>query len=243
MTETRAYAKLVGKNWEYYMAKPMITLGRGGKGVDCDVVLSEASVVSRQHFTIRYVPELQAFEVKTLSKNGILVNGDFLHKLSPPKLLRSHAEITYGRDDSMSLSFILPPGDKLSLKKKKNRNVSQVPMLQWIGEALLNGDPLNARQIRARIETTHPNQLNKLGSESTITSSIRHVLTQNDHIFFAQDPSSIGTKTSHRGDASAYENERNDACFSVYDAQKSRFFLEPTANGNDGKPNKKTGTA
>ncbi|CAN8068347.1 unnamed protein product [Agarophyton chilense] len=238
MTETRAYAKLVGKDWEYYMINPTIILGRGGKGVDCDLILSEASVVSRQHFTIRYVPELQAFEVKTLSKNGILVNGEFLHKLSPPKLLRSQAEIMYGRDDSMNISFILPPGDKLSLqKKKKNKVNSQIPILQWIGEALLSGNPLNAKQIRERIETMHPSQLSKLGSEGTIASSIRHVLTQNDHIFFVQDSRSIGAKTSHRGDVTTGEKETTEAYFSVYDSQKSQFFFGSSEHAEDGKGN------
>lgn len=235
MHEIRAYAKLVGRNWQYYMTKPMIILGRGGKDVECDVTLSNNTVVSRQHFTIRFVPELQAFEVKTLSKNGIIVNGEFLHKLSPPLILRSQADILYGKYDDMCFSFLIPAGGRQNLKKKNSRNNCPVPLLQWVGEALLAGTPLNGKQIRDRIETIHPDQLRKLGTEPIISSSIRHILTQNDHIFFVHDWKAVGTKTSHRGDASVYMNGGNDdsfACFSIYERQKSRFLM-PSATGMD----------
>ncbi|PXF44619.1 Fork head transcription factor 1 [Gracilariopsis chorda] len=232
MSEIRAYAKLVGRDWQYYMTKPMIVLGRGGKDIECDVTLSNNTVVSRQHFTIRFVPELQAFEVKTLSKNGIIVNGEFLHKLSPPVILRSQADILYGKNDDMCFSFLIPSGGRPTLKKKSSQHNSQVPLLQWIGEALLGGTPLNGKQIRDRIESIHPNQLRKLGTEHIISSSIRHVLTQNNHIFFVYDWNAVGTKTSHRGDASAYTNGNNDACFSIYERQKSRFFQRSTTQAD-----------
>lgn len=223
INEARAYAKIVGNDWEYYMIKPTIILGRGGKDVECDVILNQGSVVSRQHFAIRFVPELQAFEIRTLSKNGILVNGDFLNKNAPPLLLRSQADIVFGRDDHMRLSFLLPAGGK-SIIKKKDKSGPQVPLLRYVGEALLAAKPLNAKQIQERIATTHPNQLLQLGTKSVVASCIRHVLTQNNHIFFVHDWLSTGAHTSRRAEASPYSNEDSDACFGIFEAQKSRFF-------------------
>lgn len=217
--EVRAYAKIIGPGWEYYMIKPKIILGRGGKDVKCDVIISTESAVSRQHFTIRFAPELQAFEVENLSKNGVLVNGEFVHRLSPPVLLRSQADIAFGRYDPLRITFLLPVGVKSSVKKRELAAEREVPLMQWIGEQLVEHDYLSAIQLRMKIDEAHPNQLRKLGSEEVIASSIRHILTYNSHIFAVVDPMELERRLIGTGADTMWM-----ATFEVKDEHKSRFF-------------------
>lgn len=197
------------------MTQPKIILGRGGVGVDCDVVISTESAVSRQHFTIRLAPELQAFEVENLSKNGILVNGEFIQRHSPPVLLRSQADIAFGRNDPMRISFLLPVGSKTSVKKKELASDRSIPLLQWIGEAILLHGELPASRMVGVIEGRHPHQLKKLGPQRVIEGSIRHILTHNDHVFCVVE------KVVRRNGADA---DIEEAAFAVHEDQKSRFY-------------------
>lgn len=221
--EIRAYAKIVGPGWEYYMTQPKIVLGRGGENVDCDVIISTESAVSRQHFTIRFAPELQAFEVENLSKNGILVNGEFVHRLSPPVLLRSQADIAFGRLDPMRISFLLPVGIKPSVKKKELAAERNIPLLQWMGEAITAHGPLTAAQIRDVVDKSHPHQLQRMGTEHIVSSSIRHILTQNDHIFCVVDSIEVENNLGMVG-IPPPGGKVTDAYFSIRDEQKSRFY-------------------
>lgn len=197
------------------MTQPKIILGRGGEDVECDVIISRESAVSRQHFTIRFAPELQAFEVENLSKNGILVNGEFVQRLSPPVLLRSQADIAYGKNDPMRISFLLPVGSKTSVKKKEFAADRSIPVLQWVGEAILMHEELTASEIVGAIEERHPHQLKKLGPESVVAASVRHIVTQNDHLF------RVVEKAPPKNGADA---DREEAAFTVHDDQKSRFY-------------------
>lgn len=225
VNEVRAYAKIVGPGWEYYMTKPKIVLGRGGRGTECDVIISTESAVSRQHFTIRFAPERQAFEVENLSKNGILVNGEFIHRLNPPILLRSQADIAFGRYDPMRISFLLPVGSKSSIKKKGVAPDRHVPLLQRIGEAIVEHDLLTASGIRAAIERSHPYQLSKLGSDHIINSSIRQILMQNEHVFVVVDSIQLKNIRSSNGSNNMPNGGAvKEAYFTVRPDQKSRFY-------------------
>ena len=217
------------------MTKPKIILGRGGKNCECDVIISEASAVSRQHFTIRFAPELQAFEIENLSKNGILVNGEFLNPYSPPILLRSQADIGFGRTDPMKLMFILPTSNPTDTKKRDMASDKHVPLLQWIGETLLSKGHLTAKGIRKEVEKAHPELTKRLGSSQIIDSSIRHTLTQNDHIFQVLD--SIELENNLDAPVMASGGKVTDAFFALKNDQKSRFYPVPTQ-----KPNKNNQT-
>lgn len=205
------------------MTQPKIILGRGGENVDCDVIVSTESAVSRQHFTIRFAPELQAFEVENLSKNGILVNGEFVHRLSPPVLLRSQADIAFGRLDPMRISFLLPSGIKPSVKKKDLSAERNVPLLQWMGEAVVAHGPLTAVQLRDVIDKAHPHQLRRMGGEHIVSNSIRHILTQNDHVFFVIDSVAVENNLSMVA-IPPPGGKVTDAYFGIRDDQKSRFY-------------------
>lgn len=184
--ETQAYAKIVGPGWHYYMTKPKIILGRGGTGVDCDVILTKESAVSRQHFSIRFAPEHEAIEVENLSKNGILVNGQFLSRFSAPILLRSQGEIAYGRPDAMRISLLLPVCQHV-VEKKRKQSVF-LPLLPWVGQVLVRAKTaLPTDELVSRVWAAHAREMPHL-DRARLANSIRHVLVQNEHIFQAVDP-------------------------------------------------------
>lgn len=224
-SEVRAYAKLVGPGWVYYMTQPKIILGRGGNDVNCDVIISSQQAVSRRHFSIRFAPELQAFEVENLSKNGILLNGEFLHRNSPPVLLRSQAHISFARIDDMCISFILPVGPKTSLKKRELARERKIPLFQWIGEAITMHTILNPSQIYKHIDDMHPNQLHKLGPPVVVRSSIRHLLTQNDHIFFVHDSTLLENKKGPVTNVELKNGKVTEAYFGIRPEHRSRFYV------------------
>lgn len=166
------------------MTKPKIILGRGGTGVICDVQISEKSAVSRQHFSITFAPEHEAIQVENLSKNGILVNGQFLTRFSAPMLLRYQAEITYGKPDDMKLTLLLPAEYQSLLTKKKKNDAAYLPLLQYIGNLLVNGNREQAScQRLVSLMQSHYDKRVKHIDTAVLFNSIRHVLTQNDHIF------------------------------------------------------------
>lgn len=176
----QAYAKIVGFGWEYYMTKPKIILGRGGNDISCDVLLCNDSAVSRQHFWIRFAPEHQAIEVKNLSKNGILIDGEFVRRDSDPVLLTSQAEIAYGKEENMRVSLLLPAPTRGQLRKSPQ--ASFIPLIQWIGEILVTDSALTPRAIHDKLRNSHAKELQNI-EDYALFNSVRHVLTQNDHIF------------------------------------------------------------
>lgn len=176
----QAYAKIMGRDWEYYMTKPTIILGRGGNDVKCDVLLCNDSAVSRQHFSLRFAPEHHAIEVKNLSKNGILIDGEFYRRDSDPVLLTSQADIAYGKEEDMRISILLPAPTRAQLKKSPQAPF--IPLIQWIGEILVVENALTPRAIQTKLRNLHAKDLQNV-EDYALSNSIRHVLTQNDHVF------------------------------------------------------------
>lgn len=163
------------------MIKPKIILGRGGNGVECDLMLSTDTAVSRRHFTIRFAPEHQAMEIENLSKNGILINGEFIRHAHNPVLLTSQAEIAYGKSDDMRVTLLFPTLSRTQLKKEPQ--AAFVPLIQWIAEALVMDKELTPRSIVEKLRAAHSNDLQNI-DDYALFNSVRHVLTQNDHIFY-----------------------------------------------------------
>lgn len=219
----QAFAKLVGVGWEHYMTKPKIVLGRGGEGVEVDVIVSSKTVVSRRHFTIRFAPEINAFEVESLSKNGVLVNGELLRRLARPAVIRSQTDIAFGNGEEMHVSILLPAWIKTSRKKRGRATEEKTPLLEWIGEALVLGHMLSAEQLRPAIERAHPGELEKLGSRDVVASSIRHVLTQNDHIFQVVESEIVEKTWNHHSDLAA-NGEVDAALFAVREEHCTKFL-------------------
>lgn len=187
-----AYAKIIGPGWQYYMTKPMITLGRGGKGVDCDVKLSDQNAVSRQHFCVRFTPDNDGVEVENMSKNGIIVNGNFIQRLKQPVLIKSHTEVAYGRPENMRLTVILPSvSDRVIAKKRlqqqANNEKTHFPLIDLVGHALATTTtgayPLTMDELITTLRKYHTQLRPPRMKESHLRNSVRHVITHNEHVF------------------------------------------------------------
>lgn len=222
----QAYAKIAGLGWEYYMTKPKIILGRGGSECECDVVLSRDSAVSRQHFSIRFAPEHQAIEVENYSKNGILVNGDFIRRYSAPILLRSQAEIAYGKLDHQRITLLLPVANRGSVQRKKSSHASFIPLIQWIGEILVSGTPSTPSEITTKLRQKYSKELQALDN-SALANSVRHILTQNDHVFCVVEDD---TKSSTVGNVAGSLEMGIRSC-DKNDGTVARYGLRPEEKG------------
>jgi len=99
------FAKLVGDDFEYYMRKYEINLGRKSKTTELDVVLGENTNVSRNHACIRYNFAQSYFELVVQGKNGVYVEGILHTPGSAPVRLSSQNLIQMG---DKSFFFLLP---------------------------------------------------------------------------------------------------------------------------------------
>lgn len=128
-TEVKAYAKIAGQNWTFYVKSLAISIGRNtdsnpeinsnnnsnsansNNAVDID--LGPAKVVSRQHATINYNLEFRCWELKVLGRNGARIDGVKIEagKSAP---LNSGAILDIGNTQMM---FILPDSPPKILQK------------------------------------------------------------------------------------------------------------------------------
>ena len=73
--EVGSYARLEGRNFEFFMNKRRILIGRNSKLGDVDVNMGSSRFVSRRHLEI--VVDRNAFYILCRGKNGIFVDGTF----------------------------------------------------------------------------------------------------------------------------------------------------------------------
>ena len=105
-----AYAKLVGKGFEYFVQSYPIILGRqtttsGGP----DVPLSEFKGISRKHAKIDYNYSTCGFEITCLGKNGMAINGKGISHTDAPIALQTKDRILIG---DVPFYFLLPLNPK-----------------------------------------------------------------------------------------------------------------------------------
>lgn len=77
-----AIAKLEGRDFEYIMRQPRITIGRNSSRGDVDVNMGNSSFISRVHLEI--FNEHPNFFMKCNGKNGVFIDGIFQRKGAPP---------------------------------------------------------------------------------------------------------------------------------------------------------------
>lgn len=178
----KSYAKIVGPGWIYYMMTPCVILGRGP--ASADIVIGSDSSVSRRHAKIEFSPDLQAFEISVIGKNGMFINGEFLRHGERPRLLRSHTDIIIGRHSPVLMTFYLPRSE-LARKGVQSEPEPDTPsMVTMIGQLLISAEKaLNADEIFDKLMETRVRLLEKLGSRQVIESSIRAAIMGNSHIF------------------------------------------------------------
>ncbi|GFO02518.1 forkhead box protein k1 [Plakobranchus ocellatus] len=77
-----AIARLEGRDFEFTMRKPRITIGRNSSKGDVDVNMGHSSFISRVHLEI--FNEHPNFFMKCNGKNGVFIDGIFQRKGAPP---------------------------------------------------------------------------------------------------------------------------------------------------------------
>lgn len=92
-----AYAKLQGRNWEYYLLKLAIVLGKSpevgastSEGVD--VFLGADEAISRKHLRIEYNTLDRIWEVYCFGKSGVHVDGVHYEPFCHPIPLSARCE-------------------------------------------------------------------------------------------------------------------------------------------------------
>ncbi len=70
-----AYARLEGRNFEYYITKKRTVIGRNSKLGDVDINMGTSRFISRRHLEI--VMDRNSFYVLCKGKNGIFVDDTF----------------------------------------------------------------------------------------------------------------------------------------------------------------------
>ncbi|KAK7002820.1 forkhead box protein K1 [Biomphalaria glabrata] len=81
-SDGEAIARLEGRDFEFTMRKPRITIGRNSSKGDVDVNMGHSSFISRVHLEI--FSEHPNFFMKCNGKNGVFIDGIFQRKGAPP---------------------------------------------------------------------------------------------------------------------------------------------------------------
>eukprot|EP00854_Cymbomonas_tetramitiformis_P004367 gene4367-5373_t len=100
------FAKLQGKDFEYFVQKYNVSLGRKSKSSNVDVVLGDNMNLSRHHASIIYNFDKKRFELVVHGKNGVTVREQFLAPGHEPFGLHSQDLFRVG---DVSFYFLLPP--------------------------------------------------------------------------------------------------------------------------------------
>lgn len=77
-----AIARLEGRDFEYTMRQPRISIGRNSSKGEVDVNMGHSSFISRVHLEIFF--EHPNFFMKCTGKNGVFIDGIFQRKGAPP---------------------------------------------------------------------------------------------------------------------------------------------------------------
>jgi len=102
-----AYAKLLGKDFVYYLTKSDITLGRTSDQTESlpDVQLGDSKKISRLHAKIIFNRQRGRFDLICLSKNGVYLDGRFINRYFLPAPLDSGSLVQIGET---LFYFLLP---------------------------------------------------------------------------------------------------------------------------------------
>eukprot|EP00181_Compsopogon_caeruleus_P000565 CAMPEP_0184683160 /NCGR_PEP_ID=MMETSP0312-20130426/10097_1 /TAXON_ID=31354 /ORGANISM="Compsopogon coeruleus, Strain SAG 36.94" /LENGTH=242 /DNA_ID=CAMNT_0027135269 /DNA_START=230 /DNA_END=958 /DNA_ORIENTATION=+ len=195
----RAFAKLQGPNFVYYLQKYKVTIGRTSQKLppeeQPEIVFDYDDSISRQHAIIAYSPSEQAFELTVLGKNGLLVNGNFVSRDEKPIRLRSQTEIILGKVQRhhMTITFLLPSSkDDEDLRKKIGKRKGTMTLVEKVAQALMSEEDqgnsvlsqkphvMSFDDIVQYVLEMFPDTLSEtLGGEFVVRNSIRHALVIN----------------------------------------------------------------
>lgn len=82
--EGRALARLEGRDFEFVMRQPRVSIGRNSSKGQVDVNMGHSSFISRVHLEIFFQEADSRFFMTCNGKNGVFVDGIFQRKGAPP---------------------------------------------------------------------------------------------------------------------------------------------------------------
>ncbi|XP_030067316.1 forkhead box protein K1 isoform X2 [Microcaecilia unicolor] len=80
--EAPALARLEGRDFEFLMRQPAVTVGRNSSQGSVDVNMGHSSFISRRHLQLSF--HEPHFYLRCLGKNGVFVDGAFQRRGAPP---------------------------------------------------------------------------------------------------------------------------------------------------------------
>ncbi|XP_075422070.1 forkhead box protein K1 isoform X2 [Ascaphus truei] len=80
--EAPALARLEGRDFEFVMRAPAVTIGRDSSQGSVDVNMGRSSFISRRHLQLTFTEP--HFYLRCLGKNGVFVDGAFQRRAAPP---------------------------------------------------------------------------------------------------------------------------------------------------------------
>lgn len=107
-TSTKAFAKLQGRGWDYYVQKLAIVLGRSpemGASHDIDVFLGPNEGISKKHLRIEFNSSEQRWDLYCFGRLGVKVNGVKYEPFCHPVPLASKSLVQV---ESVEFYFLLP---------------------------------------------------------------------------------------------------------------------------------------
>lgn len=160
--EVKAYAKIAGHNWTYFVKELKVTIGRNAESFKlgdeggAEIDLGPSKVVSRNHAVIEYNLQRRCWELFISGRNGLKVNGYRLNFTpNTPYELNSGNIIDIGGTQMM---FILPDSPPiipdffrglLQNKKPKTEPVQNAQQLQQVNDKdIVLTDQVRAFQLR-----------------------------------------------------------------------------------------------
>eukprot|EP00976_Prorocentrum_cordatum_P068985 1179362-Prorocentrum_minimum.AAC.4 len=188
------FAKLKGKDFELYLTKYTITLGRRSKSSNVDIALGDNMNLSRHHASIIYNFERGAWELVVHGKNGVTADEKFIAPGHDPHKLSSKERLQVCIAHLKTLDVVLashrastpPPSGAEPLAKKASRDLKHdrewlfAQSSSWFRENPNKGPfcPVSKRKlgiiIYGRLFKPFNTLLNLVGAESEQQEGTRY---------------------------------------------------------------------
>lgn len=178
--EVKAYAKIAGHNWTYFVKELKVTIGRNaesfkvGDDGGAEIDLGPSKVVSRNHAVIEYNLQRRCWELFISGRNGLKVNGYRLNFTpNTPYELNSGNIVDIGGTQMM---FILPDSppvipDFFRALLLQNKKQKTDPQNQGGQQSILSST--QQQQQQQQQQQHQDQQLNNNDKDIVLTDQVR----------------------------------------------------------------------
>lgn len=151
-SEIRAFAKLQGRSWTYYVQKVSVVIGRNldSASDEIDVHIGDSEAISKKHLRIDYAGP-QGWEMYCFGKSGVTVDGQHYEAFCQPIVLAAKSLISIGGVD---FYFLLPIGvEPRGVMSEADSDDKRRSKSVVLGSQLLREEP---PMTQAEINATKP---------------------------------------------------------------------------------------